>query len=67
MARASSICAEAEERFLRLNVKAWTRAAAFAGGNLVRFWRMADSRWWQGFDAVLAAAVPAGSRILDVG
>jgi 2-polyprenyl-3-methyl-5-hydroxy-6-metoxy-1,4-benzoquinol methylase len=28
---------------------------------------MADSRWWKDFDAVLAAAVPAGSRILDVG
>ena len=27
---------------------------------------MADSRWWKDFDAVLAAAVPAGSRILDV-
>ena len=36
-------------------------------GKLVRFWRMADSRWWNDFDAVLAAAVPAGSRILDVG
>jgi hypothetical protein len=43
------------------------RAAAFAGGDLVRFWRIADSRWWKDFDAVLAAAVPAGSRILDVG
>ena len=43
------------------------RAATFADGNLVRFWRMADSRWWKDFDAVLAAAVPAGSRILDVG
>jgi len=28
---------------------------------------MADSRWWKDFDTVLAAAVPAGSRILDVG
>lgn len=28
---------------------------------------MADSRWWKDFDAVLGAAVPAGSRILDVG
>jgi SAM-dependent methyltransferase len=37
------------------------------GGRLVRFWRMADSRWWTDFDAVLAAMVPAGSRILDVG
>ena len=34
---------------------------------MVRFWRIADSRWWKDFDAVLAAAVPAGSRILDVG
>src|SRR5579859_6526869 len=67
MARFKYLRAEAEERFLRLHVKAWTRAATFAGGNLVRFWRMADSRWWQDFDAVLAAAVPAGSRILDVG
>ena len=25
---------------------------------------MADSRWWKDFDAVIAAAVPAGSRIL---
>ena len=41
--------------------------ATFAGGTLVRFWRMADSRWWKDFDTVLAAAVPAGSRILDVG
>jgi 2-polyprenyl-3-methyl-5-hydroxy-6-metoxy-1,4-benzoquinol methylase len=67
MARFKHLRAEAAERFLRLHVKAWTRAATFAGGNLVRFWRMADSRWWQDFDAVLAAAVPAGSRILDVG
>ena len=28
---------------------------------------MADSRWWKDFDAVLVAAVPADSRILDVG
>jgi SAM-dependent methyltransferase len=28
---------------------------------------MADSRWWKDFDVVLEAAVPAGSRILDVG
>ena len=28
---------------------------------------MADSRWWRDFDAVIAAALPAGSRILDVG
>jgi SAM-dependent methyltransferase len=28
---------------------------------------MADSRWWQDFDAVIAAALPAGSRVLDVG
>jgi 2-polyprenyl-3-methyl-5-hydroxy-6-metoxy-1,4-benzoquinol methylase len=34
---------------------------------LVRSWRMADSRWWKDFDAVLGAAVPAGSRILDIG
>ncbi|HJY99422.1 MAG TPA: methyltransferase domain-containing protein [Streptosporangiaceae bacterium] len=67
MARFKHLRAEAEECFLRLHVKAWARAATFAGGNLVRFWRMADSRWWQDFDAVLAAAVPAGSRILDVG
>jgi SAM-dependent methyltransferase len=30
-------------------------------------WRMADSRWWKDFDAVIAAALPAGSRVLDVG
>jgi 2-polyprenyl-3-methyl-5-hydroxy-6-metoxy-1,4-benzoquinol methylase len=28
---------------------------------------MADSRWWKDLDAVLAAALPAGSRILDAG
>ncbi len=28
---------------------------------------MADSRWWKDFDVVLDAAVPGGSRILDVG
>jgi 2-polyprenyl-3-methyl-5-hydroxy-6-metoxy-1,4-benzoquinol methylase len=28
---------------------------------------MAGSRWWKDFDAVVAGAVPAGSRILDVG
>lgn len=28
---------------------------------------MADDRWWGGFDAVVAAALPAGSRILDIG
>ena len=28
---------------------------------------MADSRWWKDFDAVLGAAVPGDSRILDVG
>ena len=67
MARFKHLRAEAEECFLRLHLKAWARAATFAGGNLVRFWRMTDSRWWQDFDAVLAAAVPAGSRILDVG
>jgi hypothetical protein len=44
MARFKHLRAEAEERFLRLHVKAWVRAATFAGGNLVRFWRMADSR-----------------------
>jgi 2-polyprenyl-3-methyl-5-hydroxy-6-metoxy-1,4-benzoquinol methylase len=42
-------------------------AVTSAGGKLVRFWRMADSRWWKDFDAVLVAAVPAGSHILDVG
>lgn len=44
-----------------------TDCPRFAGGKLVRFWHMADSRWWKGFDDVLAAAAPAGSRILDVG
>ena len=33
----------------------------------VRFGRVADSRWWKDFDAVIAAALPAGSRVLDVG
>jgi 2-polyprenyl-3-methyl-5-hydroxy-6-metoxy-1,4-benzoquinol methylase len=28
---------------------------------------MADSRWWKDLDTVLAAALPAGSRILDAG
>jgi SAM-dependent methyltransferase len=28
---------------------------------------MADSRWWKDFDTVIGTAVPAGSRILDVG
>jgi SAM-dependent methyltransferase len=28
---------------------------------------MADSRWWKDFDAAVAAALPAGSRVLDVG
>jgi SAM-dependent methyltransferase len=28
---------------------------------------MADSRWWTDFDAAVAAALPAGSRVLDVG
>jgi SAM-dependent methyltransferase len=28
---------------------------------------MADSRWWKDFDAVIATALPAGSRVLDVG
>lgn len=29
--------------------------------------RMADDRWWKDLDAVLAAMLPRGSRILDVG
>lgn len=33
----------------------------------VRFSCMADSRWWKDFDAVVAASLPAGSRVLDVG
>jgi SAM-dependent methyltransferase len=28
---------------------------------------VADSRWWKDFDAVIATALPAGSRVLDVG
>ncbi len=28
---------------------------------------MAGSRWWKDFDAVVAAALPAGARVLDVG
>jgi SAM-dependent methyltransferase len=28
---------------------------------------MADDTWWRSFDAVLASAVPTGSRILDLG
>lgn len=28
---------------------------------------MADSRWWTDLDVVIAAALPAGSRVLDVG
>jgi cyclopropane fatty-acyl-phospholipid synthase-like methyltransferase len=28
---------------------------------------MADSRWWTDFDAAVAAGLPAGSRVLDVG
>jgi SAM-dependent methyltransferase len=28
---------------------------------------MADSRWWTDFDTAVAAALPAGSRVLDVG
>ena len=28
---------------------------------------MADSRWWKDFDAAVAAALPAASRVLDVG
>ncbi|MGH3228188.1 MAG: class I SAM-dependent methyltransferase [Streptosporangiaceae bacterium] len=28
---------------------------------------MADARWWKDFDAVVAAALPAGSRVLDAG
>jgi SAM-dependent methyltransferase len=40
---------------------------AGCGRRLVRCCRMADSRWWKDLDAVLAAALPAGSRILDAG
>jgi 2-polyprenyl-3-methyl-5-hydroxy-6-metoxy-1,4-benzoquinol methylase len=28
---------------------------------------MADSRWWKEFGAAVAAALPAASRVLDVG
>jgi SAM-dependent methyltransferase len=28
---------------------------------------MADDRWWKGLDAVVAATLPDGSRILDIG
>jgi SAM-dependent methyltransferase len=28
---------------------------------------MADSRWWTDFDATVAAGLPAGSHVLDVG
>jgi SAM-dependent methyltransferase len=28
---------------------------------------MGDARWWKDFDAVLAAVLPAGSRVLDAG
>jgi cyclopropane fatty-acyl-phospholipid synthase-like methyltransferase len=28
---------------------------------------MTGSRWWKDFDAAVAAALPAGSRVLDVG
>ena len=28
---------------------------------------MADDRWWKGLDSVVAAALPTGSRVLDVG
>jgi SAM-dependent methyltransferase len=28
---------------------------------------MVESRWWTDFDAVIAAALPVGSRVLDVG
>lgn len=28
---------------------------------------MADDRWWREFDAVVAATLPAGSRVLDLG
>ena len=28
---------------------------------------MADDRWWRQFDTVVAAALPAGSRVLDLG
>lgn len=43
------------------------RRAAFAGRQIGTFRRMADSRWWKDFDAVLGTAVPVGARILDVG
>jgi SAM-dependent methyltransferase len=33
----------------------------------IGFWRMADSRWWNDFDTTIAAVLPAGSRVLDVG
>lgn len=36
-------------------------------GRLVRFRRMADFRWWRDFDAIVAASLPAGARILDLG
>lgn len=29
--------------------------------------QMADDRWWRQFDAVVAAALPAGARVLDLG
>jgi cyclopropane fatty-acyl-phospholipid synthase-like methyltransferase len=28
---------------------------------------MTGSRWWKDFDAAVAAALPAGSRVLNVG
>jgi SAM-dependent methyltransferase len=28
---------------------------------------VADARWWEDFDAVVAGALPAGARVLDVG
>ncbi len=32
-----------------------------------RPWPRGDPRWWKDFDAVIATALPAGSRVLDVG
>lgn len=29
--------------------------------------RMSDDRWWKDFDLVVAATVPSGARILDIG
>src|SRR5215475_12285420 len=30
-------------------------------------WSMTGSQWWKDFDAGVAAALPPGSRVLDVG